>query len=341
MGAGVCDTLTRVNSVFVLGSGFSKAVGPAMPTVRELGRALRPVSLQGDGEVYRHLQEDPEALLTYLGQPHPWKAPEHRLADRAAFVGLVRQLAGLLREREAQAFAAGPPQWAVHLVRSWAARGGQTTVVTLNYDTLVERVAWQAGGPELREARLYRLPLVHLAQRTALRSGGPSPGAFRLLKLHGSTNWYAQESENARGIEQVYYVPVDTESPLTDGFEQRDALEVNRADLVPLIIPPVADKGGYYDSQLVRVQWRAFAQALETADEVVFIGYSLPSSDLTMRLFLRTRRWAGRVARLVDSAAGQAADDLIARFAEVTAGGDLDTELLGRPDAVARVLDRL
>ena len=328
-------------TVFVLGSGFSKAVGDAMPTVRELGLAFDFEALPGRAGVYRPLRDDPEALLTYLASPHPWKSPEDRLTDRAAFVALVRQLARLLREREAGACAAPPPDWALRLVRAWADQGPDTTVVTLNYDTMVERLAWQARGAQLRESRLYRLPLAHLGQRTTAVGTDAPQGAFRLLKLHGSVNWYAQESEHARGIEQVFYVPVDSASPLSDAEAYRDQLEINRADLVPLIIPPVADKGGYYDSQIVRVQWRAFAQALESADEVVFIGYSLPPSDLTMRLFLRTRRWAGRRARLVDCAAGPAARALVARFAEVTVGGELDADLVGRPDAVAQLADCL
>ncbi len=328
-------------TVYVLGSGFSKAVDGAMPTVRELGRAFDCTRLPGDPARGLSLRDDPEALLTYLAQPHPWKSPEERLADRAAFVGLVRQLAHLLRSREAEAVAGGPPDWAARLIRAWAAGSGEATVVTLNYDTLVERLAWHVGGEELQDVRLYQLPLTHLAQRTATVPGGSPRGAFRLLKLHGSINWYAQESENARGIEQVYYVPVDSASPATDAGPAREQLGINRADLVPLIIPPVADKGGYYDSQMVRAQWRAFADALDAAGEVVFIGYSLPQSDLTMRLFLRTRRWAGRTARLVDCAQGPDARALVTRFREVTAGARLDTDLVGDPDAVRHFVGAL
>ena len=55
---------------------------------------------------------------------------------------------------------------------------------------------------------------------------------------------------------------------------------------MPFIIAPTADKGGLYRTLLVRALWSAFASALAEADEVFVVGYSLPRSDVTVRMLL-------------------------------------------------------
>lgn len=109
----------HMSKLFILGSGFSKAVSSHMPTIRELAQHIetRLDQLPGDHRVYRRLLADPEGLLTYLFQAMPWKSPEETHVDRAAFIVLSRQIAEYLKECEAKAFGQAPPQWAVDFVQ--------------------------------------------------------------------------------------------------------------------------------------------------------------------------------------------------------------------------------
>ena len=85
--------------------------------------------------------------------------------------------------------------------------------------------------------------------------------------------------------QQVYYMPLGESAK-----EERQKPSVTRAtmDLIPLIIPPVANKTSLYDLQLVKTLWNAFCSATKDANEIYCVGYSLPKSDLTMRLFFST-----------------------------------------------------
>ena len=58
-------------------------------------------------------------------------------------------------------------------------------------------------------------------------------------------------------------------------------------DKQSLIIPPVTEKTTYFNNETVRRLWYEASDALESATRVFVIGYSLPMSDLGMRLFLK------------------------------------------------------
>ena len=56
------------------------------------------------------------------------------------------------------------------------------------------------------------------------------------------------------------------------------------------MIPPVTEKTTYFRNETVCRLWYEAAQGLKNADRIFIIGYSLPTSDLGMRLFLATIR---------------------------------------------------
>ena len=62
----------------------------------------------------------------------------------------------------------------------------------------------------------------------------------------------------------------------------------NANDLVPLIIPPILDKTNFYSHNSLRALWNEAQNILETASEVVFIGYSLPEGDLASKMLVRS-----------------------------------------------------
>ena len=82
-----------------------------------------------------------------------------------------------------------------------------------------------------------------------------------------------------------FYPDTEEEADERGRSARHQLRQSNKRDLVPLI-PPVAEKSAFYRSHLVKTLWRDFAQALETATDVYFVGYSLPKTDLSMRLFL-------------------------------------------------------
>jgi hypothetical protein len=57
----------------------------------------------------------------------------------------------------------------------------------------------------------------------------------------------------------------------------------------PIVIPPTARKT--YQSPWINYQWHFALDMMRKADEVVIIGYSLPSTDIRPRLLLQLARF--------------------------------------------------
>ena len=68
--------------------------------------------------------------------------------------------------------------------------------------------------------------------------------------------------------------------------KQRNLWDWLSKDKDPLIIPPVNEKTTYFNNETVKGLWKDARSALEKACRIIVIGYSLPPSDLGMKLFL-------------------------------------------------------
>jgi len=107
-----------------------------------------------------------------------------------------------------------------------------------------------------------------------------------LLKLHGSINWRPK-----LGYPRPYSIDaiVHHESWLTGkGIAQPDPAgsDLGRGAIPlhlepePFIVPPVLVKSALVEQPILRAVWSLAYQALSRAEQVVFVGYSLPSTDL-------------------------------------------------------------
>ena len=237
-----------------------------------------------------------ELWMTYLSQAQPWLRVEENQHNLSVASRIRRDICTIVTEHTLGAVSREPPKWLERLLRIWHDR--QSVVVTLNYDTLVERVArglWVPSerptepfeDPELNEihlANLYPPYLTFVGGRSGYAVGAPLPrSTFTLLKLHGSANWYYSGRPDFYG-ENILYADVPAFGDATAGDEGR------HADKETLIIPPVTEKTTYFTNETVNRVWLEAADALSTAERVFVIGYSLPPSDLGMRLFLATVR---------------------------------------------------
>ena len=94
---------------------------------------------------------DLEVWLSSLAEPQPFLDGEDTHFNRALFRHVSNEVAVQLRRSVGGALAAGrPPSWLVELVRGW--HRCRATVVTFNYDTLVEATF---NGLELVRAGNY------------------------------------------------------------------------------------------------------------------------------------------------------------------------------------------
>ncbi len=285
---------TPGRDVFILGAGFSKAVAAQMPTMVELGEEVRNrLSDEFDlaSVIPASLGDNIELWMTYLSQPQPWlREPDIDL--HRSLGGRIRQsIADVIEERTLSASESTAPEWLLRLVSTWHRR--QAVIITLNYDTLVERAVRDFQVPKkisaLHPADIYPPYFANIVSRTGAGLWGKDyPQTFQLLKLHGSVNWHYSGREIFYG-ETIFISDVPEFGPATDEAA-RDAMTAKLRDLAAdketLLIPPISEKTTYFNSETVRALWKDAAAALRDAAACHFIGYSLPISDLGMRFFL-------------------------------------------------------
>jgi hypothetical protein len=287
-----------MSDVFILGAGFSKAVSEHMPVLTELSRDVvaRLAGRESTKTVSKNLcvafPDNIELWMTYLSQRHPWLSEAENSRNRATFLDMLWDINDVLFIKLSQATSVDCPEWFVNLAQKWCDNG--VAVITLNYDTLVERCACEfvkvtttilkATHPtKLLCDDLYPIPLTNIAHRTTGMSAHPQPHKrFDLFKLHGSTNWFYSGADSPHG-ETLYYSSANTWKLADHERGPRNKFVI---DKVPFIVPPLTEKMPFFRHETVRSLWRQAAMAVHSAERIFVMGYSLPQTDLTMRYFL-------------------------------------------------------
>jgi hypothetical protein len=114
-----------------------------------------------------------------------------------------------------------------------------------------------------------------------------------LFKLHGSLNWHA-----TLGHPRPYEVSAivhhaewsHSDRPSVYLAQAKQYLEQR-----PFIVPPVLTKAELVEHPVLNVLWSGAFDALLQASRVVFIGYSLPMTDVGAG-FLFREAWQGKDA---------------------------------------------
>jgi hypothetical protein len=180
------------------------------------------------------------------------------------------------------------PDWLERLVQEWHER--KSTVITFNYDTLVEKAytasvqAEQLSAPDHQE--LYAVPVPDIRSRMSSLYSRTSRDTFRYLKLHGSVNWCYSGAPSFFG-ETIYDLQIESGWNALSA-ETEDDLEHKAPEKVHLVVPPTTAKSDLFNNEVVRSQWRLARTAVESADTVYCLGYSLPETDQMVRYLLGT-----------------------------------------------------
>jgi hypothetical protein len=232
-----------------------------------------------------------ESWLSRLAEPQPDLKYDENLRNQAAFAKISEAVREVLVQRQMLAMSEAPPHWFERLLR--VAHAERLTVMTFNYDTLVEAAV---DGPIFIPDRPNRSRIWSSDLVDGLPSPPPAVGlfpsksgvgeTFRLLKLHGSVDsWWVtgdatgativRSADNWRGDGPAY---------------ARQGAVPGRS---PFLVPPSAGKSQFYGNPLTRELWQRAAAALQEASTVVLVGYSFPLTDLvTAGMF--ADRLAGR-----------------------------------------------
>lgn len=271
-----------MGDVFLLGAGFSRAVCPTMPTMKELFEELEPLIGNADGfsrQAYEYADRNVETLLSYYAIPNPSDDPIERLRKQRVTALLELGITLILSGKERDGDESGLNPNGAKLVNKWHQQ--QSHVLTANYDTLVERMA--GAHDDTQVSNLYPIAVI---PSPAIMGHNPSgtitgPG-LKLYKLHGSVSWYTSQGESNSG--PIY-------GHVGFGAGAFHPWEKLLGDKRCFIVPPVHDKSTLLSHESIRSIWRqANRYVLREASRLYVIGYSLPETDMAMRTLL----WEGR-----------------------------------------------
>jgi hypothetical protein len=302
-----------------------------------------------------------EALHSLLAEDQPHLTEPDNRANAARFAALSEAVAQTLDEAQDRAFPGEAPAWLYELLAVWSV--SRTTVITLNYDTLVETVV------ETMQIRTMRASISapkfsggavqdHVRAMDLLRDRPPVPWvvdggragpvpAMRLLKLHGSIDWWWVPGD----MSGMSWAREGTYGCL--GAPQRLAEELRDQHLPGrerFIVPPLATKSGHYRNPLTRQLWHEAYEAISQAPRLALIGYSLPTTDFVIAGMIRPGLGArevvlevvdkypeGPIQRLQSLATGDSARR-IARYGEVGGSSAPESYAVERCDQLAQVV---
>lgn len=171
-------------------------------------------------------------------------------------------------------------------------------ILTFNQDILIEQSLWhnrQWSPKDGYQAILKYLPSLSSDVRKELDTSNQTKSKYRVLKLHGSINWKADPCTN---FCQLEIFPGDF-PPLLDSKPRKTVYDIiGKASREKAILAPTYLKGLNY--RFLQDIWEVASQSLEQAEEIYFIGYSLPPADsLAGFLITKSLRRNGRVQKII------------------------------------------
>lgn len=274
-----------MSKVFFLGAGFSKALNDNFPLLTDLMNENGNENIQnylGKGSLKTHydelsttIKENVEELLTYLSTDLPWKSDITKHANEALYFAISDFISKkfIKLSRETQINQDIFNDFARYILN----RHGEYNFITLNYDTLLEDLLIK-NCPQQNKFEyedFYQYPMSTLNSRTGHPKWARSKHtdtAPKILKLHGSANWFWAGTSPA---DNIYY---------SNGNES----DTVKAGLKPYIIPPVMDKNAFYNHIAIRFLWQSAEQLLKEANEIYIVGFSFPPTDISVRFLFKS-----------------------------------------------------
>lgn len=174
------------------------------------------------------------------------------------------------------------------------------TFITFNHDLVIEKAIDETAAMSKYSYvpwnlfRAYGLSLPE--ERFSEKDGGSrfasslehDNRSIEVFKLHGSLNW-VYPVRSADDAENVFRRPGGDLRCVNDKTIYRNLRlvgEQRRQPLQPLIVPPLYEKSSHI-GDLLKPIWTSAQSAIESADELIAFGYSLPDADIPARGVIR------------------------------------------------------
>jgi hypothetical protein len=284
-----------IKKVFFLGAGFSKAINSNYLLLPELSMKIKISIIERNRDLfnrYKHIcgeiGENIEELLTYLSSDLPWKTEYVKALDKVLYIYITKKISTIISQIDASV-----DKDTLHKPQSLFTdfiNKNQSLCLTLNYDTLLEKIVFSGLGEEYQKINgyegFYNVPIQSVSDRWKIQtsakwgSNHEDPKGKKLpaiLKLHGSINWMWA---GASPSDPIYCSGKDTN--ITKFNFVRSTL-----DLQHFIVPPTLDKSSFYTNNILKSIWILAFILLSLSEEIYIIGFSLPDSDISIKYFFK------------------------------------------------------
>ena len=170
------------------------------------------------------------------------------------------------------------------------------TCITFNYDDVLDQALWEvkkltqvSKGKEYWHPDggygFFCRPSICCVTDTSVTM---DVTAMHLLKLHGSVNWFVRFGSTVPYtidaiVHNEEWLTITQSMGLLDLDEEMPFIreEISgHLEKDPFIIPPVLDKSAIMGQPVFKLIWRLAYKALTAAQHIVFLGYSMPATDI-------------------------------------------------------------
>lgn len=288
-------------TVFVLGAGFTKAFLPAAPLMvddyggKELlgafggsefseARKILELELQAsNGKI------NLERILTRLHGRMPYDLNRGTVSE----LDLLRsKIEWNFRERLMDAMQSCDIHtdellsFAAHCINNEG-----VNCVTFNYDTLLDQALWGTNRPPWFGHRWtpnsgYGFPCWSSKNWFEGHARNLDQSRTVLLKLHGSINWRIPLGQpRPHGPHVIMHHEDWSQEHQFAIAALEDIAQSLERDF--FFVPPILTKGELVEQPILRLLWSKAHELLSNAKRVVFIGYSMPLTDIASGFLFR------------------------------------------------------
>lgn len=181
-------------------------------------------------------------------------------------------------------------------------RPEEICVITFNQDLQIEKVLQKIQSTQrpLHCGRIFNFPFCYDMEDydnklsiprgkniSTFQKGDQNDPTLRILKLHGSLNWYSVH--NSTIISKQSILSTSRKLHITPRVNITLELTFTRKRTkytFPLIIPPVTHKAGILHQDIMPI-WSKAETALKQAQRILVFGYSCPEMDFESANLLR------------------------------------------------------
>lgn len=288
----------ELDTVYILGAGFSKACYPEMPLTDLLGeRVANELKASIDSDLLREFSQGVDAMgfesyLSLLAERHPHQTDGEWLTAQKLLAEALPQIADVVLDSQRNCDRNSRPWWLPVLLEIVGL--SSSGIVTFNYDTIIEDSWPRHWGPLASSlgAHPSEVPVRYEGNYGFFAQPDPGSADVGLFKLHGSINWLANPVDQHGSTLQIEEFDLQLKE-----HRSNESQRASRA-LQPVIVPPTSMKAAALQRSFIATLWKIARLRIQKARRVVFIGYSMPTTDRAAVQLLRDA-WRNKSKDLV------------------------------------------